>query len=127
MLWTKEEVVRSYREAADPKKQIGIIAELNAVPKKEIRGILEEAGVLKPEAKKLTKPEPHFTMEPRKAVTVDELCKLLEQAAADGYGECAVTVEGQSFTELWLETRGTIRTSGDGERSIELKGGTGGE
>lgn len=127
MHWTKEEVVRSYREAADPKKQIGIIAELNAVPKKEIRGILEEAGMLKPEAKKPTKPEPRFTMEPRKAVTVDELCKLLEQAAADGYGECAVTVEGQSFTGLWLETRGTIRVSGDGERGIELKGSTGRE
>lgn len=38
------EIVRSYKEAKEPKKQIGILAELNAVGKDEIAKILYDAG-----------------------------------------------------------------------------------
>lgn len=47
---SESEIVSSYRTARDPKRQIGILAELNAVTTREIRQVLEEAGalVLKP-------------------------------------------------------------------------------
>lgn len=47
---SESEIVSSYRTARDPKRQIGILAELNAVTPREIREVLEEAGelVLKP-------------------------------------------------------------------------------
>lgn len=38
------EIVRSYKEAKEPKKQIGILADLNAVGKDEIAKILYNAG-----------------------------------------------------------------------------------
>ena len=38
------EIVRSYKEAKEPKKQIGILAELNAVGRDEIAKILYDAG-----------------------------------------------------------------------------------
>lgn len=46
MIWSAEEIVRSYRMAADPKKQIKVLAELNACSVKEIRQVLVGEGVL---------------------------------------------------------------------------------
>lgn len=46
MIWSTEEIVRSYRMAADPKKQIKVLAELNACSVKEIRKMLVGEGVL---------------------------------------------------------------------------------
>lgn len=46
MIWSTEEIVRSYRMAADPKKQIKVLAELNACSVKEIRRVLVGEGVL---------------------------------------------------------------------------------
>lgn len=43
---SESEIVSSYRTAHDPKRQIGILAELNAVTPREIRQVLEEAGAL---------------------------------------------------------------------------------
>lgn len=47
---TDGEIVNSYRLARDPRRQIGVLAELNAVPPSVIREVLAEAGelVLKP-------------------------------------------------------------------------------
>ncbi|MCM1230767.1 MAG: hypothetical protein NC489_11590 [Ruminococcus flavefaciens] len=39
------EIITFYRQAADPKKQIGILAELNATTKETITWILRRAGV----------------------------------------------------------------------------------
>ena len=44
MTMTPEEIVREYREAKTPMKQIGILADENACAKKEIVRILLEAG-----------------------------------------------------------------------------------
>lgn len=44
MEMSKGEIVASYRQAADLKKQIGILAELNACEKRDIVEILREAG-----------------------------------------------------------------------------------
>ena len=38
------EIVRSYKEAKEPKKQIGVLADLNAVGRDEIAKILYDAG-----------------------------------------------------------------------------------
>jgi len=46
MQMTNEEIVRSYKEAADKKEQIKILAEFNLVSKEEIRKILIEGGSL---------------------------------------------------------------------------------
>ena len=46
MQMSESEIVSSYRTARDPKRQIGILAELNAVTPREIREVLEEAGAL---------------------------------------------------------------------------------
>lgn len=43
---SESEIVSSYLTARDPKRQIGILAELNAVTPREIREVLEEAGAL---------------------------------------------------------------------------------
>lgn len=60
MIDSPAEIVRSYRMAADPKKQIKVLAELNACSVKEIRQVLVGEGVLPRETEV---PE-----EPRKAV-----------------------------------------------------------
>ena len=74
------EIVRSYKEAKEPKKQIGILAELNAVGKDEIAKILYDAG----EINKMTYGQ--YQRHGKKAVktetpTAAETCA---QAAPDG-------------------------------------------
>lgn len=60
MQMTEQEIVRSYREAADPNKQISILAQLNCTNPKTIRDILRDHGVAfpgpKPKADKPTTP-----------------------------------------------------------------------
>lgn len=40
MIMTDGEIERSYRLASDPKKQIGILADLNGCNKKDIKAVL---------------------------------------------------------------------------------------
>ena len=47
MQMTKEEIIKNYKEAKAPSKQIGILAQLNCCDTAEIREILKEAGVLR--------------------------------------------------------------------------------
>ncbi|MEA4831905.1 MAG: hypothetical protein VB118_04720 [Oscillospiraceae bacterium] len=49
-LMTDAEICRSYRNAADQKAQINILAQLNAVPRGVILSALERGGLYKPEA-----------------------------------------------------------------------------
>lgn len=49
---SESEIVSSYRTARDPRRQIGILAELNAVTPREIREVLEEAGELAPKSRR---------------------------------------------------------------------------
>lgn len=51
MQMTADEICRSYKNAVDPKKQIGILAELNATDKASIKAILIDAGLMEPEKK----------------------------------------------------------------------------
>ena len=45
MIMTHDEIVADYKQAKQPMKQIGILAELNGVKRDEIVNILREAGV----------------------------------------------------------------------------------
>lgn len=45
MQMSNEEIIRSYREARDKRKQIEILSELNACDKQKIRDILAEGGM----------------------------------------------------------------------------------
>lgn len=49
MIMTNEEIVREYRQAKTPMKQIGILANLNQCSKKDIVKILLEAGETVPQ------------------------------------------------------------------------------
>lgn len=45
MTMTNEEIIRDYREAKAPMKQIGILADMNCCTRKEIVAILADAGL----------------------------------------------------------------------------------
>lgn len=45
MTMTNEEIIRDYREAKAPMKQIGILADMNCCTRKEIVAILVDAGL----------------------------------------------------------------------------------
>lgn len=120
MIDSPAEIVRSYRMAADPKKQIKVLAELNACSVAEpdvqkISVVGEAVEVTEPDFTKNAAPEP-------RTVTVEELRALLEDACRDGLGECAVLVEGTAFADLWLDVHSTLRIYESGERTVELKG-----
>lgn len=203
MIYSTEEIVRSYREAKDPKKQIRVLADLNACTVKEIRQVLVGEGVLPRETETPKRPknappkrfdeavarvlyeegaddetiaraagatvhtvakwrsanglrkkgrktrvkkfkdtqsaeaqdvqeisivgeavEPEgFTKAPaQRAVTVEELRSLLEDACKAGLGDCEILVENSARADLWLEVHTTMHIYDSGKRTVELKG-----
>lgn len=74
------EIVRSYKEAKEQKKQIGILADLNAVGKDEIAKILYDAG----EINKMTYGQ--YQRHGKKAVKTEptKTAEVCEQAAPTG-------------------------------------------
>lgn len=69
MQMSNEEIVRRYREAKDKGKQIGILADLNACDKKQIRDILVAGGIsyrTLPRERKETKTAAKTTGTPKK-------------------------------------------------------------
>lgn len=83
MIDSPAEIVRSYRMAADPKKQIKVLAELNACSVKEIRQVLVGEGVLPRETEV---PE-----EPKKAERkrFDEETARMLAGTASGSARCS--------------------------------------
>ena len=57
MHMTADEIVRSYREAKAPSKQITILAQLNCCSTDDIRNLLKDAGALKYQRHKTIKAE----------------------------------------------------------------------
>lgn len=57
MHMTADEIVRSYREAKAPSKQITILAQLNCCSTDDIRNLLKDAGALKCQRHKTIKAE----------------------------------------------------------------------
>lgn len=97
---SESEIVSSYRTARDPKRQIGILAELTT----STSAPAEKAN---------------------KVVTVETLFDLLRSAVDAGYGEAPVTVERCRFTEMRLRVEllmtGGLRVGGE-PVAVELEG-----
>ena len=75
MQMDKGEILRSFNNANSKKKQVGILAELNAVPKDTIIDILIEQGVSEKELPKRRKPKvdkPVAVSEPKGINTANE-------------------------------------------------------
>lgn len=81
MIDSPAEIVRSYRMAADPKKQIKVLAELNACSVKEIRQVLVGEGVLPRETE--IPGEPKKARKPRMKKQVDAPDMKPSEAAPD--------------------------------------------
>lgn len=98
------EIVRSYKEAKEPKKQIGILADLNAVGKDEIAKILYDAG----EISKMTYGQ--YQRHGKKAVKAEptETAEVCEQDAGDGEPCRAEEASTQTATDA-----GPYRMPGD--------------
>lgn len=101
------EIVRSYKEAKEQKKQIGILADLNAVGKDEIAKILYDAG----EINKMTYGQ--YQRHGKKAVKTEptKTAEVCEQAAPTGK-PCRVPekTENVHVPEAVIEmTRGTLK------------------
>lgn len=52
LLWSDEEIVRSYKEARNPRRQIDVLADLNACKPQQIRSVLKHAGLKLPKKPK---------------------------------------------------------------------------
>lgn len=96
MTMTPEEICRDYRGAAQPLKQIGILADLNQCSKDEIKRILiaggcELPGNMRPKAKKAPEAVLDVGMaakpitKPRKSVTLVAFDLICELADYEGY------------------------------------------
>ena len=62
MEMTAHEIVRSYKEAKDKKKQVGILAQLNLCTPEDIKKILVEGGINwreLPRGKRIQSPPPN--------------------------------------------------------------------
>lgn len=57
MQMTEKEIIRSYKQALNKRKQIGVLADLNACPREYIVNILSAAGVYNKPGKKPAKKE----------------------------------------------------------------------
>lgn len=57
MQMTEKEIIRSYKQALNKRKQIGVLADLNACPREDIVNILSAAGVYNKPGKKPAKKE----------------------------------------------------------------------
>ena len=73
--WTEDEIVRSYKEALNPIRQIGVLADLNACTQAQICGVLKRAGLKLP-------------VKPAEAITKTETRRRKARAAAGfAYGK----------------------------------------
>jgi hypothetical protein len=73
--WTEDEIVRSYKEAMNPIRQIGVLADLNACTQAQICGVLKRAGLKLP-------------VKPAEAITKTETRRRKARAAAGfAYGK----------------------------------------
>lgn len=76
---TAGEILASYRQAADKRSQIGILADLNAVTKGEIEEVLRQIGETLPEKKKARAGRPR-----KEPVRAEEEMPSLPAGSGDG-------------------------------------------
>lgn len=103
------EIVRSYKEAKEPKKQIGILADLNAVGKDEIAKILYDAGEINKmtygqyqrHGKKAVKTEPAETAEVcEQSAPAGKPCRVPEKAENVHVPEAVIEMVKDTLAEL---------------------------
>lgn len=94
MVMSKDEIVVRYKQAKEPAKQIGILADLNACTKEEIAEVLREAGYKLKGYKKIETPEaamqqpetpeePKLTALPRKQIALEDALDIMIGALED--------------------------------------------
>ncbi len=94
MVMSKDEIVVRYRQAKEPAKQIGILADLNACTKEEIAEVLREAGFKLKGYKKIEAPEaamqqpetpeePKLTAPPRRQIALEDALDIMIGALED--------------------------------------------
>lgn len=101
MIDSPAEIVRSYRMAADPKKQIKVLAELNACSVKEIRQVLVGEGVLPRETE--------IPEEPKKAAKKrfdEETARMLYEEGLDDAAIAKVTGMTAHTVAKWRSRNG---------------------
>ena len=82
MQMTEKEIIRSYKEALNKRKQIEVLSDLNACPREDIVNILSAAGVYNKPGKKPAKKEdiPRVKRIKIKAVKSGEVSAMPEDA-----------------------------------------------
>lgn len=113
------EIVNSYRLARDPRRQIGVLAELNAVPPSVIREVLAEAGelVLKPRKTGGGCPLSFDAAEARRlfdAGLSDEAWAVLRQRIEE------TKRDAKALEKLHSELRDAIKDGNEDEALIEM-------
>lgn len=92
MQMTVEEIIRSYTQAKDKSKQIGILADLNGCDKEKIRSILRTKGVPLPTKGRPKKETSTRKTSTRKTSTVEKVTwskedpKIEDLVQQDGFG-----------------------------------------
>jgi len=92
MEMTAEEIVRHYKQAENKRKDIGVLAELNATDTASIKAILIDAGELAPDGKeKKKKPSPPENREERAKGIVELLRQGKSHTEIAEAMDCSVT------------------------------------
>ena len=132
---TKQEIISDYKAAKAPQKQIGVLADLNLCSKKEIAGILLEAGCEVPKyydrkpKPEMTKADPAPALDQSEAVVKDMQLSLkpmenkstsIRHAAIDAIANLLVQADEGGGTGFRENVRGVLalvwameRTEGD--------------
>ena len=105
---SESEIVSSYRTARDQRRQIGILAELNAVTPRVIREVLEETGELAP------KPRRHGGGRPL-SFDADAARQMFEAGLTDEQIGAKLGAKPRAIVE-WRLRQGLMRSKG-GARS----------
>ena len=88
MVMTNEEIIREYREAKTPMKQIGILADENQCSKKEIVKILLEAGEQVPQNFLNKPPAPKPAADPEEETEYGPVLPAPAAASAAAEARC---------------------------------------
>lgn len=101
MTMTNEEIVRDYRQAAQPAKQIAVLADLNQCSRQEIAQILKDAGEKLPG---------WYSKKEKKAAKNDTAAESRDDTAAKAATTCSENREpGRDISELRGEALRVIR------------------
>lgn len=105
MQMTVEEIIRSYTQAKDKSKQIGILADLNGCDKEKIRSILRTRGVELPTKGRPKKTDVKKTTWPKADPKIEDLVQKDEFESP--MRPLEATIEGGVTTEITFINKDT--------------------